>query len=238
VNHEAIVNTLLRISDMVAQLPEIQELDINPLFADEQGVMAVDARITVKSIPANYKPYQHMAIHPYPNELIQTIETPKGLNIEIRPIRPEDAELELDFVKNLSKRSRYLRFMNSLQTLTPKMLSRFTQIDYDREMAFIALTQDANDNTIEIGVTRYTTNPDGKSCEMAIVVRDDYQHKGVASALLNSLIQHAKLKGLSKMEGEVLSENSTMLSLLKEYNFKLKTMEEDRNIVQIELNLD
>ena len=237
VNHEAIVNTLLRISDMVAQLPEIQELDINPLFADETGVMAVDARITVKSLPANHKPYQHMAIHPYPNELVQSVETPKGLNILIRPIRPEDAELELDFVRNLSERSRFLRFMNSMQTLTPKMLSRFTQIDYDREMAFIATTQDAQDKTIEIGVTRYTTNPDGKSCEMAIVVRDDYQHKGVASALLNSLIQHAKSKGIRKMEGEVLSENSSMLSLLRQFNFKLKTMAEDRNVIQIELNL-
>ncbi|GAB6070993.1 GNAT family N-acetyltransferase [Thiomicrorhabdus hydrogeniphila] len=237
-NHEAIVNTLLRISDMVAQLPEIQELDINPLFADDQGVMAVDARITVKSLHANHKPYQHMAIHPYPSELIHAIETPKGLNIQIRPIQPEDAELELEFVKSLSERSRYLRFMNSMKTLTPKMLSRFTQIDYDREMALIATTLDANNNTIEIGVTRYTTNPDGKSCEMAIVVRDDYQHQGVASALLNSLIQHAQSKGLRKMEGEVLSENSSMLNLMKQFNFKLKTMAEDRNIVQIELNLD
>jgi len=237
-NHEAIVNTLMRISDMVAQLPEIQELDINPLFADEQGVMAVDARITVKSLHANHKPYQHMAIHPYPSELIHSIETPKGLTIQIRPIQPEDAELELEFVKSLSERSRYLRFMNSMKTLTPKMLSRFTQIDYDREMALIATTQDANNKTIEIGVTRYTTNPDGKSCEMAIVVRDDYQHQGVASALLNSLIQHAQSKGLHKMEGEVLSENSSMLNLMKQFNFKLKTMVEDRNIVQIELNLD
>jgi len=237
-NHEAIVNTLLRISDMVAQLPEIQELDINPLFADEQGVMAVDARITIKSLPANHKPYQHMAIHPYPSELIHSFETPKGLNIEIRPIQPEDAELELELVKSLSERSRYLRFMNNMQTLSPKMLSRFTQIDYDREMALIATTQDADNKTIEIGVTRYTTNPDGKSCEMAIVVRDDYQHQGVASALLNSLIQHAQSKGLRKMEGEVLSENSSMLALMKQFNFKLKTMADDRNIVQIELNLD
>ncbi|MDX1352738.1 MAG: GNAT family N-acetyltransferase, partial [Thiomicrorhabdus sp.] len=144
----------------------------------------------------------------------------------------------VDFVNHLSERSRFLRFMNSMQTLTPKMLSRFTQIDYDTEMAFIATTVNPQNETIEIGVTRYTTNPDGKSCEMAIVVRDDYQHKGVASALLNSLIQHAKSKGLRKMEGEVLSENSSMLSLLKQFDFKLKTMAEDRNVIQIELNLD
>jgi len=238
VNHDAIVDVLLRISDMVAQLPEIQELDINPLFADDQGVMAVDARISVKVLPANHKPYQHMAIHPYPNELVVAIETHSGLNVSIRPIRPEDANLELDFVKHLSERSRYLRFMNSMQTLTPKMLSRFTQIDYDREMAFIATTTNDQNQTIEIGVTRYTTNPDGQSCEMAIVVRDDYQHQGVAKVLLTSLIQHAKSKGLHKMEGEVLSENTSMLALVKQFNFSLKTHVEDKGVIQIELDLN
>lgn len=238
VNHDAIVDVLLRISDMVSQLPEIQELDINPLFADEQGVMAVDARISVKALPANHKAYQHMAIHPYPNELVTSIETQSGLAVSIRPIRPEDANLELDFVKHLSERSRYLRFMNSQQTLTPKMLSRFTQIDYDREMAFIATTTNHQNQTIEVGVTRYTTNPDGKSCEMAIVVRDDYQHQGVAKALLSSLIQHAKSKGLNRMEGQVLAENSPMIALVEQFNFTLKPLSEDQAVFQVELNLN
>ena len=238
VNFDAIVDVLLRISDMVAQLPEIVELDINPLFADEEGVMAVDARISVQALPINHKPYQHMAIHPYPSELIHSLETHSGLTVELRPIRPEDAELELDFVKNLSERSRYLRFMNSIQTLSPLMLSRFTQIDYDREMAFIATTKNKEEKNIEIGVTRYTTNPDGKSCEMAVVVRDDYQHQGVASALLASLIQHAKAKGLRKMEGEVLSENGPMIDLVKKHNFSVKPTQDDPTVLQIELNLD
>ncbi len=236
-DHEAIIDLLIRISDMVAQLPEIEELDINPLFSDENGVMAVDARIVVKSLPVNHKPYQHMAIHPYPNELVQSIETRKGLNIIIRPIRPEDAKMEMDFVQNLSDRSRYLRFMNSMQTLTPEMLSRFTQIDYDREMAFIATTEDQHEQTIEIGVTRYTTNPDGKSCEMAIVVRDDYQHKGVGALLLKSLIKHAKAKGLHQMEGEVLTENQGMLTLAKNFGFKVVPLEEDPQVMAISLNL-
>lgn len=238
VDHAAIVSVLLRISDMVAQLPEIIELDINPLFSDENGVMAVDARISVKAPPVNHKPYQHMAIHPYPSELIKAHETHSGLAITLRPIRPEDAELEMDFVSNLSERSRYLRFMNSLQTLSPQMLSRFTQIDYDREMAFIATTENKQGKTIEIGVTRYTTNPDGKSCEMAIVVRDDYQHQGVASSLLASLIQHAKSKGLQKMMGEVLSENGSMIELVKQHNFVVKNMMDDPTVVEIELNLN
>jgi acetyltransferase len=237
VNENAIVEVLLRISDMVAQLPEIIELDINPLFADEHGVMAVDARIRVQTPDIRALPYQHMAIHPYPAELRKKMQTKTGLAITIRPIRPEDAKMEMDFIANLSERSRYLRFMNHLQTLTPQMLSRFTQIDYDREMAFIATTEDASQQTVEIAVTRYTTNPDGVSCEMAIVVRDDYQHQGVAALLLQSLISHAKSKGLKRMEGEVLSENVEMLRLARSFGFKLTPLEDDPQITAISLPL-
>lgn len=236
-NEEAIVEVLLRISDMVAQLPEILELDINPLFADEHGVMAVDARIRVQATNPRAQPYDHMAIHPYPSALSRQLQTHTGLAMTIRPIRPEDAKMEVDFVANLSERSRYLRFMNHLQALTPQMLSRFTQIDYDREMAFIATTEDAAGQTIEIGVTRYTTNPDGLSCEMAIVVRDDYQHQGVAALLLQSLIEHAKSKGLQRMEGEVLSENAGMLKLAKQFGFRLTTLADDPQITAISLPL-
>lgn len=236
-DHEAIVDVLLRISDMVAQLPEILELDINPLFAHKGGVMAVDARISVEALPADHKPYQHMAIHPYPTELVHSIKTHTGLALFIRPIRPEDAKLGFEFMQNLSERSRYLRFMNSVQTLSPQMLSRFTQIDYDREMAFIATATSQHGQLIEAGVARYTTNPDGTSCEMAIVVRDDFQKQGVASALLKTLIKHAKYKGLQLMTAEVLSENSSMLALVKDFKFKLKTDPEDKGVIQIEYDL-
>ncbi|MGM0542089.1 MAG: GNAT family N-acetyltransferase [Pseudomonadota bacterium] len=232
-----IVDVMLRVSDMVAQLPEIIELDINPLLADEKGVMAVDARIRVKDLQGHPTPYQHMAIHPYPAELIQKVQTKTGLAVIVRPIRPEDAKMEVDFVNNLSERSRYLRFMGNLQTLTPAMLSRFTQIDYDREMAFIITTEDENNQTIEIAVARYTTNPDGHSCEMAIVVRDDFQHQGLGELLLDSLIRHAKSKGLKTMEGEVLNENKGMLKLAKGFGFKLTPIEGDHLVTAISLNL-
>jgi len=237
VDLDSIVDVLLRISDMVSQLPEIMELDINPLFADENGVMAVDARIRVHSREGQHTPYQHMAIHPYPAELVQKVQTQTGLELTIRPIRPEDAKMEIDFVENLSQRSRYLRFMNNLQTLTPEMLSRFTQIDYDREMAFIATTQNAQDETIEIAVARYTTNPDGHSCEMAIVVRDDFQHQGVGALLLQGLIRQAKSKGLRQMEGEVLTENRGMLELAKQFGFRHKVLSDDPQVTAISLDL-
>jgi len=233
----AIVEVLLRVSDMVSQLPEIIELDINPLLADEHGVMAVDARIRVKDLDMHQTPYQHMAIHPYPAELIQKVQTKTGLTVIIRPIRPEDAKMEVDFVDNLSERSRYLRFMGNLQKLSPAMLSRFTQIDYDREMAFVVTTEDEHAQIIEIAVARYTTNPDGNSCEMAIVVRDDFQHQGLGELLLGSLINHAKSKGLKTMEGEVLNENQGMLKLAKSFNFKLAPIEGDHLVTAISLSL-
>ena len=237
VNEAAIVDVLLRTSDLVTQLPEVMELDLNPLFASEDGVMAVDARIRVQPVPGHQTPYQHMAIHPYPAELTRSVQTQTGLEITIRPIRPEDAKMEMDFVNNLSKRSRYLRFMNNLQTLTPEMLSRFTQIDYDREMALIATTEDKSQQTIEIAVTRYTSNPDGRSCEMAIVVRDDFQNQGVGALLLKALIEHARSKGLEKMEGEVLSENHGMLELAQHFGFTLTPLKEDPQVTAIALDL-
>lgn len=237
VDLEAISQVLLKISFMVSQLPEILELDINPLFANENGVMAVDARIRVAARPINSKPYQHMAIHPYPSELEQHLETHTGLAVYLRPIRPEDAGLEIDFVKHLSQRSRYLRFMNAIEELSPQMLSRFTQIDYDREMAFIALAQNTAKQMVEVGIARYTMNPDGQSCEMAMVVRDDYQHEGIGKLLLHALIEQAKRKGLRTMQGEVLSENQSMLKMVRHFGFSVTAIADEPAVMAINLAL-
>lgn len=237
VDQSAIVNVMLRVSDMVSQLPEIIELDINPLMADERGVMAVDARIRVAAVEGRQVAYQHMAIHPYPAELIKTLQTKSGLNVVMRPIRPEDAKLEREFFEHLSEKSRYMRFMGNLQKLSPEMLSRFTQIDYDREMAFIMTTENDQAETIEIAVARYTTNPDGRSCEMAIVVRDDYQKLGLGELLLGYLISHATSKGLKLMVGEVFNDNKGMLKLVKSFNFKVTPIEDDKLVSLISLNL-
>ncbi len=138
-NRDGLVDTILRVSEMVCELPELVEMDINPLVIDDTTQMAVDARIRVKRPAPGQRPYDHMAIHPYPSTLVETVELPDGTPLQIRPIRPEDATIEKAFVERLSERSRYLRFMQPLSELTPEMLSRFTQIDYDREMALIAV---------------------------------------------------------------------------------------------------
>ena len=235
-NMAEIVRVLMRVSDLVSELPEINELDLNPIFAGPDGVMAVDARISVAPTSAMAPAYSHMAIHPYPAHLKTSVPLPNGLIMQIRPIRPEDARIEEDFVASLSEKTKYLRFMQSVQKLSHEMLIRFTQIDYDSEMAFVAITR-IKGETIELGVTRYTTNPDGESCEFALVVRDDYQHQGIGSRLLEVLISHAQSRGLKVMMGEVLAENHGMLELAKHHGFKTQVMEDDPGVVEVSLLL-
>ena len=233
---EAIERTLLRISEMVCELPEIRELDINPLIADEAGVIAADARIAVDYPPVTPDRYSHMAIHPYPVHLSEEIQLPDGQDIVIRPIRPEDADIEQSFVRNLSEQSKYMRFMQALQELTPEMLVRFTQIDYDREMAFIAVTGGAGEET-EIGVARYTIQPDGESCEFAIVVADDWHHRGIGSHLMDALMRAARAKGLRLMEGEVLAENRVMQHMVERLGFVTQKSHYDDDVVVVKKRL-
>ncbi len=236
VNMRELENVLLRVSEMVCELPHIVEMDINPLIVDEQGALAVDARMAIDFQSATARRYSHMAIHPYPSQLVSQIQLADGSNITIRPIRPEDAEIEQSFMKNLSEESKYFRFMQALHELTPKMLVRFTQIDYDMEMALIAVVR-KNNEEIQIGVARYTTNSDGKSCEFAVVIADDWHHKGLASRLMSHLMEIAKARDLTTMEGEVLANNKEMLKLAKKLGFDIKESPDDINLKLISCRL-
>ncbi|MFI5306013.1 MAG: GNAT family N-acetyltransferase [Polyangiales bacterium] len=233
---DALENVLLRVSDLVCELPEVHELDINPLIADEHGAVAVDARVRLRTQAAGLERYAHMAIEPFPAHLACTQRLVDGSQVTLRPIRPEDAQIEQSFVRELSSESRYFRFHQGLVELTPRMLARFTQIDYDREMAFVAVsTRDGGEH--EIGVARYVSNPDGESCEFALVVADAWQHKGLGSSLMAALIDVARAKGLSRMEGEVLTENTKMLGLMRELGFSVRPDPHDATLRVVELAL-
>ncbi|MGZ8135999.1 MAG: bifunctional acetate--CoA ligase family protein/GNAT family N-acetyltransferase [Methylococcaceae bacterium] len=230
-NKKALVEVLLNVSTMVSELPEILELDINPLIVDEHSVMAVDARIKAQ-VSHQLTRYSHMAIHPYPHELIEHYQLTNGANVTIRPIRPEDAVMEKNFVSRLSERTKYFRYRQALQELTPEMLVRFTQIDYDREMAFVAVTDDEN-MPRELGVGRYMKNPDGHSVEFALVVADDCQCLGIGSRIMKTLMKTAKDKGLSFFEAEVLVANAPMLSLVKKLGFTIESIADNTEIVRV-----
>jgi len=230
IDKQALIETLLCVSEMVSELPEIVELDINPLIADERGVMAVDARMRVAA-SHQLSPYAHMAIHPYPHQLAHRCQLPNGASILIRPIRPEDASMESDFYNSLSERSKFFRFHRATQELTPEMVIRFTQIDYDREMAFVALGED-DSLPHELGVARYITNPDGESADFAVVVADACQHMGIGTRLMHALIGTAKDKGVGRFEGEVHLENKAMLSLVRKLGFSIEAIPGQEQIVR------
>ncbi len=232
----AIVEVLLRISDMISELPQIQELDINPLIAGPNGVLAVDARIKVARPGSAESPYEHLAIAPYPRHLVEHGYLSDGARLTIRPIRPEDAESEQEFVRDLSAEAKQLRFMQAIKELTPEMLARFTQIDYAREMALIALVGE-NGSEKQVGVARYVINPDGRSCEFAVVVSDSVRGQGIGSRLMTALMKAARQHKLTMIEGLVLASNRSMLALMRELGFSDRPAEDDPDLVFVQRSI-
>ena len=235
-DEDALEEILLRVSEIVCEMPDIGAMDLNPVIVTDTGAIVVDARIGVRRGSPSALPYAHMAIHPYPSGLIQTLELPGGLAATLRPIRPEDAAIESAFVNGLSEQSRFLRFMFGLHTLTPAMLSRFTQIDYDRELALIAVI-DTPQGEEQIGVARYITLPDEETCEFAIVVGDAWQGKGLAKRLFAMLIDAARDRRLKVMTGVTLRENARMIELARGNGFDVRRDPEDPELVQMRLVL-
>ena len=227
-----LIDVLLSVSGMACELPWLQEMDINPLIIDEKGIVAVDARMVVDFPKPSTDRYHHLAIHPYPAHLVKNIQLNDGTDIIVRPIRPEDAEIEAKFVRELSKEAKYFRFMNSIHELSQEMLVRFTQIDYHNEMALIAVRQGDNGDD-QIGVARYTTNVDRKSCEFALVVSDQWRGRGIAHILMRNLMEVARNRELEIMEGQVLSENKRMLELMNTLNFEIEIDAEDNTIKHV-----
>lgn len=239
VDMEALERVLLRASEMVCELPQLREMDINPLIVDENGVVAVDARIVVDHAPQSLGTaggsYGHLAILPYPARYEQELPLRGGGEYTIRPIHPGDAQMLQTFVQALSPESRYFRYVSSMTQLPPAMLARFTLIDYDREMALVAVTRQrsaATDGSIVetervIGVSRYVTNPDQTSCEFSLVVADDMAGKGIGSRLMEAIMQAARDKGLSEIQGLVLTNNPNMLKLMRVLGFTVKPYPDD-----------
>jgi acetyltransferase len=234
VDTEAILDALLRVSELVCALPWVVDMEINPFIADESGCIAVDARVTIDPNNLDADPrFNHMAIHPYPAQLEHVEHLHSGQALRIRPIRPEDAVLEIAFVNRMSERSRYMRFFSAGHGLTPAMLARLTQVDYDRELALIALSEGKGEAEQIVGVARFAANPDGESCEFAVAIDDHWNGRGVATILMQCLMKAARDAGYRRMTAYVLPDNDSMLKLAARLNFERTKDEDDPTLVKV-----
>ena len=175
-------------------------------------------------------------MQPYPAHLVQHPKLRDGTAVTIRPIRPEDAGIEQAFVRKLSDESRYNRFMDSLRELSPKMLSHFTEVDYDRHMALIAVNERGGTET-QVGVARYVIDDEGAACEFAIAIADDWQRKGLGTLLMQALMGAARAAGVRVMYGDVLASNQRMLHLTARLGFQARFEEADARQMRVEANL-
>lgn len=172
-------------------------------------------------------------MQPYPSHLVQRLTLKDGTAVTLRPIRPEDARIEQEFVRNLSDESRYYRFMDSMRELSPRMLSHFTRVDYDLHMALIAVTERGGRET-QVAVARYVADDDRRRCEFAIVVADDWQHKGLGTRLMQALMGAARAAGIRIMFGEVLASNHKMLQFTARLGFSAHFDDRDPRMMRVE----
>ncbi|MDX1576270.1 MAG: GNAT family N-acetyltransferase, partial [Kiloniellales bacterium] len=217
---EAIALSLIKVAHLVTDLAEVSELDINPLIADESGVLALDARIRVEQADGNGA--ARLSIRPYPKELEESVSL-GGRKVLLRPIRPEDEAAHYAFLARLTPEDVRFRFFSSVRDLPHSQMARFTQIDYEREMAFIATAPDpeGDDGTPEtLGVVRVVTDPDNETAEFAIVVRSDMKGQGFGAALLDKMIAYCRARGTGELVGQVMAGNHAMLGLAESRGFR------------------
>jgi len=232
---EAIADVLIALSQMLADLPELAELDINPLWADHAGVLALDARLRVSRTPCAGA--ERFAIRPYPAQLAETL-TWLGRTVLLRPIRPEDQEQHRAFVDRLSPEDLRLRFFSSRRSLPRSELARLVQIDYAREMAFVAFGDpDPGGRGEMLGIARAVSDPDNVDAEFAIVVRSDLKGRGLGSLMLAKMVRYLRQRGTQQLVAEVLRENQPMRELARRHGFRVDTRFHDPEAIRFVLDL-
>ncbi len=234
---DALTDALIGVSTLVCALPWMRTLELRPVVVADGRAIVTGARAVIDPRRRPQPGYRHMAIHPYPVELVGDASLADGTRLTVRPIRPEDAALERAFVQGLSDQTRYFRFFYQLHELTPAMIARFTQVDYDRELALVAIARDARDREAFVGVARYIANFDGESAEFAVVVADAWQGRGIARMLMERLLAAARRRGLVRLEGTVLRANSNMLKFTAALGFRVRDDPDDAEQVIVERDL-
>jgi acetyltransferase len=229
--------TLIQISQLIIDVPQITSIDINPLYADSEGVLALGGKISIA--PFEGEGERRLAIRPYPRELEECVSLKTGRHVTLRPIRPEDEATHGAFLSNLSDEDLRLRFFGVVQRdFDHKDIARFTQIDYDREMAFIATGANEKGEPETLGVMRTNTKPDNTEAEFAIVVRSDQKGEGLGSMLFHKGIRYTKDRGTSILSGQTMVENKAMQGLSKKFGFVISPDPHDDDLVDMVLDME
>ncbi len=228
---DAIAGALIKIGELLADLPQIAELDINPLLADEHGVIALDARIVVHE--TKVEGTDRFAIRPYPAGQEKEVVLTDGQTLFLRPIRPEDEPGLVDVVRRSDPQDVRMRFLGSVKDFPHLMAARLSQIDYDREMAFVVIEPSGE----LCGVVRIIADPDNDEAEYAIMVRSDMKGRGLGYRLMTEILDHAKKRGLRKVFGDVLRENGPMLRMAEELGFHVRASSDDPAVMRVSIDL-
>jgi acetyltransferase len=237
VKEDFVAMVLVKLAQMAADIPEIRELDINPLLADEHGVLAVDARVAVGQVerkfagsgPANF------AVRPYPSQWQRHLVMRDGLRVLVRPIRPEDEPAIHELLRHVTSQDLRLRFFAPMKEFTHEFIARLTQLDYARAMAFVAFDETTNEL---VGVVRIHSDSIYENGEYAILLRSDLKGRGLGWALMQLIIEYARSEGLKRISGQVLQENSLMLNMCRELGFAVKSDMTERSLCDVTLELE
>ncbi len=225
----------MRLSQLVADFPEIVELDINPLLISNGRPVCVDARILLE--PSTVPAPRHLIIAPYPNQYESDWLLEDGTPVLLRPMKPEDESLVAEFLGNCSEDTVYFRYFKHIKKWTHEMLIRFTQNDYDRELGLMAIGLPPGPEVM-MGVSRMVMAADRSTAEFAVIVADPWQGKGLGEKLIERVIEIARDNGVKMLQGDVLATNLPMLGLVKKMGFSIKAFDEGVRRVEMTLFVD
>lgn len=232
---EAVLACLNGVSQMVVDFPALKALDINPLLANHEGVIALDARVEIDpKRAAETGPNKDLPVRPYPSAWERTLELSPKEKYLIRPIKPADITLYDDFFEKVTPEDMRFRFLSSRRRFSESALKRLTQIDYEREMAFVALEPEGGKLA---AVARLASDPDGNRAEYGVLVRSDLQRHGIGHAMLDLLVEYGRSEGIEFIDGYVLSENTRMLDMCRDLGFEMKRDPDDAAIMHVSVKL-
>ncbi|MEM2110832.1 MAG: bifunctional acetate--CoA ligase family protein/GNAT family N-acetyltransferase [Candidatus Bathyarchaeia archaeon] len=236
INIRLLEETLVKFSQLIIDFPQIKEADVNPLKVDEKSVVALDARIVLdlNKVSAEIQPYEHLIIRPYPKKYVTQSKLRDGREVLLRPIKPEDEPLLVELFKTFSEETMRFRFFQVIKEISHQTLAKYCNIDYDREMVIVAELSD-NGKRCLVGMVRLVVEPDGESGEVAVVVGDPWQNRGIGTKMFDYIIEISKDMGLKRIFGEILAENTKIMHICCSRGFEIKSIDEETYLATLNL---